>query len=292
MSRVVAHSVRAGLAIALCLAATTCSTSQTPVQLPDMAPVAADFEQAKKQAKAQDKTILLKFYIDWCTWCKKLDTVTLRDTLAIRYFVEKAVLVKINAEIDSALAQQYGVIGYPTLVLTKSDGTEIDRIIGYRDAAELTATLDEFQGGIGTLGDLLAQTESHGDRELYLEIAEKYKFRRKVTEAEQWYERVLTESEDNDSLAGEAFLSRADMYRRVRDHTRALDAYADAKAKFDGTVFEQAADIWTAIIHEDRDDTARAVAAYERFVSEYPMSEDFDYAKERLAALTGAEANK
>jgi tetratricopeptide (TPR) repeat protein len=44
-----------------------------------------------------------------------------------------AVCRKIDAEKETALAQRYRIRAYPTILFVKPDGTEIDRLVGYRD---------------------------------------------------------------------------------------------------------------------------------------------------------------
>lgn len=263
------------------------SCGQKQVQEPlTEAPFFTTLEEGKQAASA-DKPILVDFYTDWCTWCKKLNSEVFTDSAVIDYFVNNVVLVKINAELDSATTKAYNVSGYPTLVLVDKDGNEIDRIVGYLPADEFVQKVDDYQNGVGTLEDLLGQAEGASDRELFLEIADKYKYRGAPDDAKIWFEKVIAEGDPADSLSGESRMSLADMLRRAKDYAGARDAFAKIAKDFKGTSFAEGADIWTAIVYRQEGDTAKAIAAFEKFIEVYPQSEDIEYAAEQIKKLKG-----
>ena len=76
----------------------------------------------------QDKLVLVDFYSDSCIPCKRLNPVLsqLEEGLA-----DKATVYKVNINFDSELAEKYGVMSAPTLVLFKA-GEEIDRKTGFQ----------------------------------------------------------------------------------------------------------------------------------------------------------------
>jgi thiol-disulfide isomerase/thioredoxin len=92
-------------------------------------------EQARQaDAKEGKRLVLVDFYADWCAPCKKLDATTWKDEAVRAWLSETAVCLKVDAEKDEALSAQYRINAYPTLLLLKPDGTEVDRLVGYRDA--------------------------------------------------------------------------------------------------------------------------------------------------------------
>ena len=95
-----------------------------------------DFETACAKAKVADRIVVVDFFTDWCGPCKKLDRTTWLDEKVVAWFGEKAIALKIDAEKETALAEKYRVDAYPTILLLKPDGTEIDRLVGYRTAEE------------------------------------------------------------------------------------------------------------------------------------------------------------
>ena len=102
-----------------------------------------DYKQAQQQAKANNKFLLLDFTgSDWCGWCKKFDREVLlkpefkdfaRDNLVVveldfpRAKPQTPELRKQNRE----LAQQYEIVGFPTIVVLSADGQKLWRYDGY-----------------------------------------------------------------------------------------------------------------------------------------------------------------
>ena len=92
-------------------------------------------EQARLAAAKEGKRlVLVDFYTDWCAPCKKLDETTWKDEGVRTWLSGQAVCLKVDAEKNEALAEKYRINAYPTVLLLKPDGTEIDRLVGYRDA--------------------------------------------------------------------------------------------------------------------------------------------------------------
>lgn len=102
-------------------------------------------EAARAAAQTEGKIVFIDFYTTWCEPCKRLDRETWTDAKVGKLVDARAVALKLDAEKEGrAAAKHYTVTAYPTLLLLKPDGTELDRIIGYRDAAKFIA---EFSAG-------------------------------------------------------------------------------------------------------------------------------------------------
>lgn len=288
------------------------------------APYVTDYAKAKELAADGDKPIVIDFYTDWCVWCKKFDKEVAIQPEIIEFFTNEAVYAKINAEEDTVVSKAFRVMGFPTFVLTDSKGEEIDRIAGFLETAEFLQTIDDYRNGIGTLNALLAEAENSDDRELYFQIADKYKYSGWTDDAKKWYEKIESTGTGTDSLSGEAFMAVADMYRRDdkdddamtiykdvvvkfkgtdfepqgmlyvghmnrwgKEFDAAMNIYNTVISKFKGTHFEELGEIYRAINYRDRGDTAQAISAYAQFIEHWPNSEDFDYANEQIAKLRG-----
>ncbi len=103
-------------------------------------------EAACVAAQAEGKIVLVDFYTTWCGPCKMLDRDTWTDAKVGELVNARAVALKLDAEKEGrAAARRYAVAAYPTLLLLKPDGTELDRIVGYREPARFTT---EFSAGL------------------------------------------------------------------------------------------------------------------------------------------------
>jgi len=91
------------------------------------------FDAASKEAARSGKIVLVDFYTTWCGPCKMLDKNTWTDAEVMQLLKEKTVSLRIDAEKETALAKRYKIGAYPSVLLIKPDGTEIDRLVGYRE---------------------------------------------------------------------------------------------------------------------------------------------------------------
>ncbi len=117
-----------------------------------------DFDGALSQAKSDNKLVLLDFTgSDWCPWCIKFDHDVLATDRFNSYAQAKLELVKVDfphssplpedqQRANDALAQRFGVDGYPTYVLLAADGRELGRQVGYLSGGPeaFIAELDGF----------------------------------------------------------------------------------------------------------------------------------------------------
>ena len=87
----------------------------------------------------QDKPVLVDFWATWCGPCRMLSPVVEEvsqahaDTLAVG---------KVNVDECPELAQQFGVMSIPTLILFK-DGEVVDKRIGYQPKDQLEEMLKQ-----------------------------------------------------------------------------------------------------------------------------------------------------
>jgi protein disulfide-isomerase len=102
-----------------------------------------DFEAAQAKAKAENKPLLLDFTgSDWCGWCIRLDEEVFSQAAFREYAAAELVLVEIDfprrtdqpAKLkaqNEALAQKYGIRGFPTILVLSPEGELIEKT-GYR----------------------------------------------------------------------------------------------------------------------------------------------------------------
>jgi len=117
-------------------------------------------DQARQAATDGGKQfVLIDFYTVWCGPCKKLDETTWKDPAVQEWLSKSAVCLKIDAEKDEPLAEKYHINVYPTVLLLRPDGAEIDRLVGYRDARTFLADAREALAGNNSLARARKQLE-------------------------------------------------------------------------------------------------------------------------------------
>lgn len=310
-------------ALLLIVAWAVLAIADDTVDVPKAAYV-TDFAKAKEMAAAGNKPIIVDFYTDWCTWCKKFEKEVLTDPRAINFLGSEVVFAKINAEVDTNVSKAYKVMGYPTFLLTDANGREIERIAGFLGTEDFIKTVNDYRNGIGTLDALLEKSKQGQDRNLYFVIADKYKYRGDTKNAKDWFDKILATGEKKDSLSGETYMAIGDMYRRDKQneqamavyqqvvadfagtsfegqgmlsvgHTyrrlsefeKALAIYNEVMLKFKGAAFEQEGEIYRAIAYRDMGDTTQAISSFAAFLEHWPNSEDVEYANEQISKLRG-----
>lgn len=102
------------------------------------------FEQACKRAADEKKIVLIDFYTTWCGPCKMLDRETWPDPDVRKWLEKNTIALKLDAEKEVVLAEKFKINVYPTILLIKPDGAEIDRILGFRPPEAL---IDELKAG-------------------------------------------------------------------------------------------------------------------------------------------------
>ncbi|MDH5484661.1 MAG: protein-disulfide reductase DsbD [Gammaproteobacteria bacterium] len=100
--------------------------------------------RALEEAKAQNRTVMLDFYADWCISCKEMENLTftkpdvqaaLKDTILLQADVTA------NDEQDKALYREFGIIGPPAIIFYDAQGNELRnyRVVGYMPATKFSA---------------------------------------------------------------------------------------------------------------------------------------------------------
>jgi thiol-disulfide isomerase/thioredoxin len=105
------------------------------------------FEDACATATNQNKIVLIDFFTTWCGPCKLLDQRTWKDPEVIKLLESKTVSLKLDAEKQTDLAGRYRIDAYPTVVLLRPNGTEIDRLVGFREPGQFISDFNSALNG-------------------------------------------------------------------------------------------------------------------------------------------------
>ena len=93
---------------------------------------AEDLPAALERARVEGKPVLVNFYADWCVWCKRLESTTLRDNDVKTLLRDQVIPLSLDVDGNGQeLSNKYRVDGLPTILVLDGDGREIGRIPGY-----------------------------------------------------------------------------------------------------------------------------------------------------------------
>lgn len=104
------------------------------------------FTEGIQKAKAEKKPILVDFYTDWCTYCKKMEKETYSQKKLYEYLNKNFINIKVNAEsqkkikfagkdvTEQELAMGFQVSSYPTMFFMASETETIGTAPGFIDA--------------------------------------------------------------------------------------------------------------------------------------------------------------
>jgi thioredoxin-related protein len=150
--------------------------------------------EAIKKADTEKKPVMIDFITDWCRWCDTLDARTYSNANVAGYVNEHLVAIKIDAEKGEGIdiAKKYGVAAYPTILFIRSNGEEIDRILGYVQAEPFLKTATDYVNGVNTMSALLEQLQSKpSDGALHYALATKYADRNNSKSASEHFKKLI-----------------------------------------------------------------------------------------------------
>ncbi len=185
--------------------------------------------------------------------------------------------------------ERYSIAGYPTIILMKSSGEEIDRIFGYVPADTFVSIIEDYLQGINTLADLQRKIETNPkDADLAFRLAEKYESRKAYDQAGLYYQKVVElDPEDQKGKSDDALFSLASLELRIKDYSKAVDAFKYFLQKFPQSEMAADAEEYIPYCYAKSGDTTQAVELYQTFLTQHPDSPDTDWVRDRLSELKG-----
>jgi len=102
-----------------------------------------NFSEGLQKAKQEDKPVMVDFYADWCGPCRMMDQITYEDEKVIEEVMKNFVPVKVDVDVEQALAYQFGIYSIPTIVYLDENGNEVYRTVGYRSVSQILADMNE-----------------------------------------------------------------------------------------------------------------------------------------------------
>ena len=123
-----------------------------------------DVDAAFATAKSSGKPLFLYWGAEWCPPCAQIKSTIFNK----REFQERSALfVPVYLDGDTPSAQRhgerFGVVGYPTMILFRPDGTEITRLPGTVDIARYATILDVALAAARPVAEILKTASSGGE---------------------------------------------------------------------------------------------------------------------------------
>lgn len=285
--------LRNTLVLSVVLAAAAISGCATAKKEPPAVTWTHAMDAALADAGKANRPILMDFYTDWCEWCKALDETTFVDLAFIEYS-KKFTCAKVNAEVDTASARKYRVSGYPTVLLMKPDGTEIDRVVGYMRAPEFMAQVEDYLAGKNTLASLIAEEPANGSDPLFLmKLADRYEEHGLWPEAKTRYEKVVAMDPKNTSgRIDDVLMTLARASRRQKDFAAGRKYAQTVLDKYPDSDNASAALLEMAINWKKAGEPAKARPMFLDFAKRYPSDGDAAYAREQADSMAVKIAQK
>jgi tetratricopeptide (TPR) repeat protein len=197
------------------------------------------------------------------------------------------VFTKVNADSNKSLREKYGVAGFPTIVVTRPNGREIDRMVGYYPPENFIPTLVDLLTNRNTLDYLLKKSAENPDSlELLNEIAENYTYRSDFKQANYYYSMVLENDKDNSlGLADDAWMSLAGIKRREDKTEEAVEMYAQLEEKFPESDLVETSKLMIPYTYYRADDLKNAEKHFKKFKKEFPDSEQIEWVDKQLEKI-------
>jgi thioredoxin-related protein len=246
----------------------------------------SNFQSLLDSSAQTRKPILIDFYTDWCTWCKVLQDSTFPDGY-VQKFLKNFELGKINAEVDTNVAKRYGVRSYPTVLLLKSNGDEIDRVVGYEPPDDFVSSLVMSLSGVGTLDDLLGRLQaSPRDLELIQKVAEKYMYRSQYGMARDYFKELVTGDKNNAAgLAAVGAYRLAYMKYKDKEYLEAADMYRYVAENFPHSDQAVDSDLMNAYCLQKAEKFDAAKESYQKFLEKYPDTDEREWINKQLEKM-------
>ena len=118
------------------------SLSWAPCARAESGPPPPPVEQALATAKAENKVLVAEFSTVWCEPCRYLATRVLPNP-KVQAALKQVVFVQYDAEKPpgAEAAARLRPEGFPTLIAVDAEGRELSRVVGVREAPQLSAWL-------------------------------------------------------------------------------------------------------------------------------------------------------
>ncbi len=215
-----------------------------------------------------------------------MDSVTFTDPVVIG-LSESMVFSKHNGKVDTTFSGAHGVVAYPTVVLVKPNGMELDRLVGYYPPEKFVPALFDILRNRNTLDDYLTRLAEHPDSfELRSAVAEKYGYRGDRDMARKHYNYFLENDAANaNGFTDDALLALGQLEVRAKNYDTAIDYFERIRAEYPSCELYEEASLWVPYTYMREGKNAEAIERFGAFMQEFPESEEIEWVEKQIAKL-------
>ncbi|MBU1320649.1 MAG: outer membrane protein assembly factor BamD [candidate division Zixibacteria bacterium] len=215
-----------------------------------------------------------------------MDSVTFTNP-SVAAISKSVIFSKYNAEVDSQFAKLYGITGYPTMVIVKPNGAEIDRLVGFYPPEDFIPALFDVMQNRNTLDDYLTRLANYPDSAaLRMEVAEKYKYRSQSDVAKMHYNFII--DSDRENLLGysdDCLLSLGQMELKAKNYADAVGYFEMMQTEYPASELFEEANVYVPYTLMKAGEKKKAIKAFEAFKKEFPESEDLEWVDEQIVKI-------
>lgn len=253
------------------------SGQTAPVELPETIEydggfAKLGFEQAVELSKRDGKHLFLYFYTEYCGPCKELDKHVF-PTQQFERFARSIVSISIDAGSDEGkpAATRYGVNSYPTMVVCRPGGDEIERFFGYHKPGEFIGVIQDYMKGVNTASDYMKRAMLNmSDLALVYQAGRELAIRDRGREAIPFLERIIETRNEAEAVDGPGKPLRSNVPRamlllgktvyldELKQRDKALPVLEDLSAWYPETFHGSEATYMIARIYIENKDKEKA----------------------------------
>jgi YHS domain-containing protein/thiol-disulfide isomerase/thioredoxin len=113
----------------------------------DQMPWQPNLEAAQRVAAETNRLVLIHFWAPWCRPCVQLDSTVFADSATAKGLEANFVLVKLNADQETAARRRFGVSSLPTDVIITPSGTLVAQLQSPPTAAQYVKKMNQAAEG-------------------------------------------------------------------------------------------------------------------------------------------------
>jgi len=234
--------------------------------------------------------ILAFFFRPDCPWSRMMDDSTFSNKIVVGMSANM-IFARIDVSQDSAIARQYGIAFFPTTIVFKNTGEEIDRLVGYYPPADYFNEVQLFLQGRETLADYLDRLADEPENVDYLmAIAEKYRNKSNFVEALKYYEMILKSGQaDSTEHRIPVLFEMGTLHGELLDTSKSFDYFEKFISASRDSLKIQDAYRRKGYYRAGSGNRDGAIAQYKKYLKEFPGGVYAAWVRERIEELRIAQ---